>query len=157
MSQDRINTRARWPRWRSANSSPSYLLVRCNLPSRNFKAASDSKSYRAAAKVPVSTSTFSALGRTPPSPHFSLTSASRTPRLAGLGSLLSTLPRPGSSHLGLVLLTPELFGSAESISCFQPTSRCTLHTEGEIHEVLGRGGNMNHRAAGMPDAEPRHT
>ena len=40
-------------------------------------------------------------------------------------SLLPILPRPGSLHLGLVLSTPELSGSVESISCFQ-------HSDNEI-------------------------
>jgi hypothetical protein len=107
--------------------SPLLFLCASFLFSR-IKTAFDSASYCAPAQAPVSTSMFSALGWMPPSPLFSLTSASRTPRLAVLGSLLSNLPRPGSSHLGLVILTPELSGSADSISRFHSGA----HREGGV-------------------------
>jgi hypothetical protein len=49
----------------------------------------------------------------------SLTSVSRTPRSAHLGSPLCSLLGPGSLYPGPILFTPELSGSAELISRFQ--------------------------------------
>jgi len=46
------------------------------------------------------------------------------PRLAHLGSPLCSLLGLGSSYPGLILFTPELSGSAESISRFHSGAHC---------------------------------
>ena len=53
----------------------------------------------------------------------SLTPVPRTPCSAHLGSPLCSLLGPRSSYPGPILFTPELTGSAESISCFQQSGR----------------------------------